>query len=50
MARFSGKKYPGATRDLREIRRQEADARGTKTKPKRRRSWRLTKQAKAADR
>lgn len=48
MARFSGKKYPGAARDLREIRRQEAADRAKRTRPKRRRAWRLAKQAKAA--
>lgn len=50
MARFSGKQYPGATRVLREVRRDEAEARNRKASPKRRRKHRLAKQAKAAER
>ena len=47
MSRFSGKQYPGASRVLHEVRRDEADARAKKTKSRRRRAYRLAKQAKA---
>lgn len=50
MSCYSGQKYPGAARVALEARRQEAEDRAKKTKPKRRRAWRLAKQAKAADR
>jgi hypothetical protein len=45
MARFHGRAFPGAMRTVRQIKRNEAEARNAKTKPHRRRQARRAREA-----